>query len=131
MRNSTSETFDVVTRKFKNNLLMKRKQFIIDVSHPEDANVSKKRLQANLAKIYGISDPSTIFLFGFKTHFGGLKSTGMGFIYENIKAARQIEPRYRLMRNKLIEIIKTSSKQKKEKKNRIKKFRGTEKNVKK
>ncbi|ABW97945.1 rps24 (nucleomorph) [Hemiselmis andersenii] len=119
--------FQIKTKKFKNNFLLKRKQFIIDVSHPEDANISKKELQKKLANIYKIPDPSTIFLFGFKTHFGGLKSTGLGFIYENLKAARQIEPRYRLMRNGLIEITKGSSKQRKERKNRSKKIRGIEK----
>mmetsp|Transcript_4814 Transcript_4814/g.11508 ORF Transcript_4814/g.11508 Transcript_4814/m.11508 type:complete len:132 (-) Transcript_4814:455-850(-) len=121
------KNFYIKTKKFKNNFLLKRKQFIIDVSHPEDANISKKELQKKLASIYKISDPSTIFLFGFKTHFGGLKSTGLGFIYENLKAARQIEPRYRLMRNGLIEITKSSSKQRKERKNRSKKIRGIEK----
>mmetsp|Transcript_11649 Transcript_11649/g.23007 ORF Transcript_11649/g.23007 Transcript_11649/m.23007 type:complete len:132 (+) Transcript_11649:42-437(+) len=123
----SEKSFSIITKKFKNNFLLKRKQFIIDVSHPEDANISKKELQKKLASIYKILDPSTIFLFGFKTHFGGLKSTGLGFIYENLKAARQIEPRYRLKRNGLIEIIKGSSKQRKERKNRSKKTRGIEK----
>mmetsp|Transcript_5223 Transcript_5223/g.13284 ORF Transcript_5223/g.13284 Transcript_5223/m.13284 type:complete len:132 (+) Transcript_5223:67-462(+) len=123
----SEKDFHIETKKFKNNLLLKRKQFIIDVSHPEDANISKKELQKKLANVYKIPDPSTIFLFGFKTHFGGLKSTGLGFIYESLKAARQIEPRYRLMRNGLIEITKGSSKQRKERKNRSKKVRGVEK----
>lgn len=118
---------NIKTRKFKENFLMKRKQFIIDVKHPEKANISKKELQKRLAEIYKVSDPSRIFLFGFKTHFGGLKSTGMGLIYESLRAARQIEPRHRLLKNNLIEIIKVSSKQRKEKKNRSKKIRGSEK----
>ena len=67
---------------------------------------------------------STIFLFGFKTHFGGGMSTGFGFIYNNIKAARQFEPRYRLVRNGLLEINRISSKQRKEQKNKSKKIRG-------
>jgi small subunit ribosomal protein S24e len=121
------KNFNIVTKKFKNNFLLKRKQFIVDIFHPEDANISKKQVQKKLANIYKISDPSTIFLFGFKTHFGGLKSTGLGFIYENLKAARQVEPRYRLIRNGLMEITKGSSKQRKERKNRSKKVRGMEK----
>lgn len=121
------KNFCILTRKFKTNPLMKRKQFIIDVKHPENANISKKELQNKIAQIYKIQDSSRIFLFGFKTHFGGLKSTGIGFIYETIKAARQIEPRHRLIKNNLIEITKTSSKQKKEKKNRSKKIRGSDK----
>jgi small subunit ribosomal protein S24e len=122
-----SEKYRIITRKFRENFLMKRKQFIIDVKHPEKANISKKELQKKLAEIYKVSDPSRIFLFGFKTHFGGLKSTGIGLIYETLTAARQIEPRHRLLKNSLIEITKVSSKQRKERKNRCKKIRGSEK----
>jgi len=40
---------------------------------------------------------------------------------------RETEPLYRLLRNKLLEVNKVSSKQRKEKKNRFKKTRGKEK----
>ena len=100
---------------------------IVDVVHSETPNVPKKELQKKLAEIFKISDESSITLFGFKTRFGGLKSTGFGFIYNNTMLARKTEPIYRLLRNKLLEVKKISSKQRKEKKNRIKKTRGKEK----
>jgi len=116
----------VSVRKVKNNILLGRKQFILDVFHSEKPNIPKKELQKKLAEIFKVADESTILLFGFRTRFGGLKSTGFGFIYKNIELARETEPLYRLLRNNLIEINKTSSKQRKEKKNRMKKMRGKE-----
>ena len=83
--------------------------------------------EKKLAKVFKVNDPSVIFLFGFKTKFGGGKSSGFGFIYFDIKAARQIEPRYRLVRNNLLEIQRISGKQRKERKNRAATKRGKEK----
>merc|ERR1711998_231278 len=60
--------------------------------------------------MYGIEDPSLIFLFGFKTYFGGNRSTGFVTIYSSLNAARQIEPRYKLIRNKLLDSKKNSGK---------------------
>jgi small subunit ribosomal protein S24e len=114
-------------RKVKNNILLGRKQFIVDVVHTDRPGVPKKELQKKLAEIFKVSDESAISLFGFKTRFGGLKSTGFGFVYNNIILARKTEPIYRLLRNNLLEIKKVSSKQRKERKNRVKKTRGKEK----
>mmetsp|Transcript_19064 Transcript_19064/g.38883 ORF Transcript_19064/g.38883 Transcript_19064/m.38883 type:complete len:132 (-) Transcript_19064:505-900(-) len=119
--------FSVLTRKIKTNLLLKRKQFIVDVVHPGRPNVPRKELQTKLAEIYKIEDPSVIFLFGFRTKFGGGQSSGFGFIYFDITAARTTEPRYRLARNNLLETQRSSGKQRKEQKNRSKKKRGNEK----
>jgi len=47
--------------------------------------------------MYG-ADASTIFLFGFRTAFGGGKSTGFGLIYDNLEAAKKLEPKYRQIR---------------------------------
>jgi len=116
----------ISVRKVKNNILLGRKQFILDVHHPEKPSIPKKELQKKLAEIFKVADESTILLFGFRTRFGGLKSTGFGFIYKNIELARETEPLYRLLRNNLVEIKKTSSKQRKERKNRMKKTRGKE-----
>lgn len=118
-----SINFKISTQKFKDNLLLERKQFSITINHPGFSSVSKKELQKEIANVYNIKDFSTIFLFGFKTRFGGGMSTGFGFIYNNIKAARQFEPRYRLVRNGLLEINRVSSKQRKEQKNKLKKIR--------
>ena len=117
----------VRTRKFMVNRLLQRKQFIVDVLHQGKANVSKTELKEKIAKMYSIADPQTIILFGFKTQFGGGKSTGFGLIYDNINVAKKVEPKYRLSRFGLAKVDRTSRKQRKEKKNRIKKVRGTKK----
>ena len=124
----TEQNFKIKTSKFKENILLKRKQFLIEIDHPDKVEISKKILQKKLAEIYHISDYSLIFLFGFRTHFGGKKTTGIGFIYQSLSHCRKIEPRFRLKRNNLIEIKRISAKQKKERKNRAKKIRGKEKN---
>ena len=71
---------------------------ILDVIHPNRANVPKSELQKLVAQMYKVSDDSTIFLFGFKTQFGGGKSSGFGLIYDTVAAAKCYEPRYRLLR---------------------------------
>lgn len=45
-----------------------------------------------------VKDPNCVFLFGFKTQFGGGKSTGFAIIYDSIEDALDTEPRYRLVR---------------------------------
>ncbi|NP_001365255.1 40S ribosomal protein S24-1 [Physcomitrium patens] len=117
----------VRTRKFMTNRLLARKQFIIDVLHPGRANVSKAELKDKLAKLYEVRDPQTIFVFGFRTHFGGGKSTGFGLIYDSIDSAKKYEPKYRLIRNGLATKVEKSRKQIKERKNRSKKIRGVKK----
>lgn len=40
--------------------------------------------------------PETVFLFGFRTAFGGGKSTGFGLIYDSVEDAKKFEPKHRL-----------------------------------
>ena len=47
--------------------------------------------------MYG-AEANTIFLFGFRTAFGGGKSTGFGLIYDSLEAAKKLEPKYRQIR---------------------------------
>jgi small subunit ribosomal protein S24e len=117
----------VRTRKFMTNRLLARKQFVIDVLHPGRANVSKAELKEKLAKVYDVRDPQSIFVFGFRTQFGGGKSTGFGLIYDSVDAAKKFEPKYRLIRNGLATKVEKSRKQMKERKNRAKKIRGVKK----
>jgi len=114
------------TRKFLTNRLLQRKQMVVDILHPSRANVSKDELREKLAKMYKV-EKEVIFVFGFRTAFGGGKSTGFALIYDTLEAAKKFEPKYRLVRHKLAEAQKTSRKQRKERKNRAKKFRGTKK----
>uniref|UniRef100_A0A8C0TRX7 40S ribosomal protein S24 n=1 Tax=Canis lupus familiaris TaxID=9615 RepID=A0A8C0TRX7_CANLF len=63
--------------------------------------------------------PDVIFVFGFRTHFGGGKATGFGMIYDSLDYAKKNEPKHRLARHGLYEKKKTSRKHRKERKNRM------------
>lgn len=83
------------TRKFMTNRLLARRQFVVDVLHPGRANVSKSEIRDKLASMYNVRDAQQIFVFGFRTQFGGGKSTGFGLIYDDLKSAEKFEPKYR------------------------------------
>jgi len=104
-----------------------RTRKFIDVLHPGRANVSKVELKEKLARIYDVKDPNTVFVFKFRTHFGGGKSTGFGLIYDSVENAKKYEPKYRLVRNRLDTKVEKSRKQMKERKNMAKKIRGVKK----
>jgi small subunit ribosomal protein S24e len=70
---------------------------IVDILHPGRPNVPKTEIREKLAKIYK-STSENVFVFGFKTAFGGGKSTGFGLVYDSLDAAKKFEPKYRLMR---------------------------------
>merc|ERR550525_1519416 len=90
--------FTIRTRKFLSNPLLGRKQFIVDVVHPSTGGVPKKDLSAKLASMYKVHDQHVIQLFGFKTAFGGGRSTGFGLIYDSVDKMKKFEPRHRLLR---------------------------------
>ena len=48
--------------------------------------------------MYDVSDTACVSLFGFRTQFGGGKSTGFGLIYDNIDAMKKFEPKHRVIR---------------------------------
>lgn len=48
--------------------------------------------------MYEVKDTNAIFVFKFRTHFGGGKSTGFGLIYDSVENAKKFEPKYRLIR---------------------------------
>lgn len=68
-----------------------------------------------------------MFVFGFRTNFGGGKSTGFALIYDTLDFAKKFEPKHRLARHGLFEKKQQTRKQRKERKNRMKKVRGTKK----
>jgi len=121
------KTCTIRTRKFMSNRLLQRKQMIVDVIHPGRPNVSKEELKQRIATLYKVQDPQTIFLFGFRTDFGGGKSTGFCLIYDSLQVAKKFEPKYRLVRCGLATKPQGGRKQRKERKNRIKKVRGAKK----
>ena len=115
------------TRKFIRNPLLGRRQMVVDVLHPNRANVSKDELRNKLSELYK-SDKEAVSVFGFRTQFGGGKSTGFALIYDSPDALKQFEPHYRLVRYGLAnKIEKASRQQRKQRKNRAKEFRGTAK----
>merc|ERR1712025_198953 len=92
------------------------------------ANVSKKDLSAKLASMYMVHDSGCIMLFGFKTQFGGGRSSGFGLIYENKDKMKKFEPKYRLKRAGLDSSKSGGGRRgKKDTKNRMKKARGKDK----
>lgn len=68
------------------------------MTHPGRGTVSKTELAEMLCDVYNVKDPKTVFLFGFRTQFGGGKSRGFGLIYDSLDAAKKTEPKYRLIR---------------------------------
>jgi small subunit ribosomal protein S24e len=120
---SGKSAVQIRTKKFIRNALLKRRQFVIEVVHPDRANVAKSELNEKVAEMYKV-DPQTVMLFGFRTVFGGGRSTGFALIYDDVEAAKKYEPKYRLARAGLGPARSGSRKQIKEKKNRGKKVWG-------
>nr|AIU94821.1 60S ribosomal protein [Phragmatopoma lapidosa] len=114
------------TRRYLTNRLLNRKQMIVDVLHPGRATVPKTEVRQKLASMYKTT-ADTIFAFGFRTQFGGGKTTGFALIYDTLDYAKKFEPKYRLQRHGLYEKKRMARKQRKERKNRQKKVRGIKK----
>merc|ERR1712021_141965 len=111
----SSGTVTVRPRKLMTNRLLSRRQMIIDISHPNlptpDKALLRKLICEHLSKAkHAKADPAATTIFGLRTDYGGGKTTGFALVYDNVQAAKDIEPKHR-----------------KEKKNREKKFRGTRK----
>lgn len=97
---------------------------IVDVLHPGRANVAKKELQDVIAGMFK-ADPKLTIVFGFKTKYGGGKSTGFCLIYDNKDSMIKFEPKHRMVRQGLAVRVEKSRKALKEAKNKGKKIRGT------
>jgi small subunit ribosomal protein S24e len=81
-----------------------------DVLHPNRANVSKDELRGKLAELYK-AKKDDVSVFGFRTHFGGGKSTGFALIYDSAEAMKKFEPHYRLVRYGMASKIEKASRQ--------------------
>ncbi|KAG8852046.1 hypothetical protein FRB96_008964 [Tulasnella sp. 330] len=109
------------------NRLLQRRQFVLDVLHPARANVPKAEINEKLAGQFK-TDVKRVVTFGFKTAFGGGRSTGFALIYDDEAGQKKFEPRHRLVRAGMApKIEKPSRKLRKERKNRAKKLFGTKK----
>ncbi|PIA17183.1 hypothetical protein COEREDRAFT_80556 [Coemansia reversa NRRL 1564] len=120
-----ASTVTIRTRKFITNRLLQRKQMVVDVIHPGLANLSKVEVREKLSKVFK-TESDLVIPFGFRTQFGGGRSTGFVLIYDSVDAAKKFEPKFRLIRQGFMEAAsRASRKQRKERKNRGKKTRGT------
>merc|ERR1712063_241157 len=81
--NMADVTATIRTRKFMTNRLLARRQMVVDVLHPGRATVPKKEISEKLAKMYKTT-PDVVACFGFRTHFGGGKTTGFALVYDNM-----------------------------------------------
>lgn len=68
-----------------------------DVLHPNRPNVSKDELRSKLSELYK-ANKDQVSAFGFRTQYGGGKSTGFALIYDSGEAMKKFEPHYRLVR---------------------------------
>merc|ERR1712193_292576 len=131
---STKGTVTIRPRKFLTNRLLERRQMVLDVQHPSLATPDKEMLKTMLAEFLSKAkghkaSPEATVIFGMKTCFGGGKSTCFALVYDSVDAAKKHEPKHRLIQCGHQEAPATvvGRKQRKEKKNREKKFRGTRK----
>lgn len=110
MQADTAAPITIRTRKFITNRLLARRQFVVDVLHPSRANVPKAELAEQLAKLYK-SEKARVVPFGFRTAFGGGRSTGFALIYDDEASQRKFEPKHRLIRVRppLVSLITCSS----------------------
>ncbi|KAF4980462.1 hypothetical protein FZEAL_3535 [Fusarium zealandicum] len=115
------------TRKFIRNPLLGRKQMVVDILHPNRANISKEELREKLGGLYK-AQKDQISVFGLRTQYGGGKTTGFALVYDSPEAMKKFEPQYRLVRVGLAtKAERASRQQRKQRKNRQKTLRGTAK----
>ena len=114
----------VKTRKLVKNPLLNRKQMLIEVSHFGRGTVPKLEIRDRLARCYGVKDKNCVVVYGFKTAYGGGRSTGFALIYDSFTLAKKYEPRHRLVRLGLADKKKNERRTKKETKKRATKLRG-------
>lgn len=121
------EQFILYARKMINNPLLKRKQVVIELIHPNQGSVSKASIKEKLASMFKSKDES-ISVFGMHSKFGGGRSTGFACIYDDVDARKKFDTKCMLLRDKLRTVEgKKGRKQLKEMKGRMKKVRGTAK----
>lgn len=65
--------------------------------HPSRPNVPKAELAEKIASLYK-TEKARVVPFGFRTQFGGGKSTGFVLIYDDEASQKKFEPKYRLIR---------------------------------
>ena len=88
---------------------------VFDVLHPGKATVPKTEIWEKLAQVCETT-PDVIFVFGFRTHFGGGETMGFGTTYDFLGLCKE-----KLTQTQTCKTCKkTSGKQRKELKNTMK-----------
>lgn len=121
-----SDKFVLYPRKIINNPLLGRKQFQIEIIHPEQGMLSRTVLKERLATTFK-AKVEQIAVFGLHSKFGGGRSTGFACIYNSVDDRKKYDHKRQQLRDGLVEKGKITRKQKKEIKGRVKKVRGTKK----
>lgn len=75
-------TITIRARRVRVNKLLARKEVVVEVFHEGKPNVSLAELKELLAAKFKW-DTKNIVLFGFRTAFGGCRSTGFALVYDN------------------------------------------------
>lgn len=81
-----------------------------DVLHPNRPNVSKDELRDKLSDLYK-SNKDQVSVFGFRTQYGGGKSTGFALVYDSHEAMKKFEPHFRLVRVGAAQKVEKASRQ--------------------
>ncbi|XP_051912621.1 LOW QUALITY PROTEIN: 40S ribosomal protein S24-like [Hippocampus zosterae] len=123
-------TFTVLAKNKHVNPLLSRRELLLEVLHavpcsPADPCPSHEKIKEAVSKKFK-ADPSFMSCFGFKTYFGGGRSTGFCLIYDSVKDMLKYEPNYRLRRVNILPKRQPSRKAEKELKRKIKKTRAGE-----
>merc|ERR1711924_315212 len=131
---STKGTVTIRPRKMITNRLLCRRQMILDVHHPGNATHDKEKLKEMIAEYLSKAkghkaDKEATVIFGMKTKLGGGRSSCFALVYDSVDAAKKYEPKHRLVRagHAAKPEATVGRKQRKEKKNKERKFRGTRK----
>lgn len=77
--------------------------------------MSKDELREKLSQLYKTTKDQ-VSVFGFRTQFGGGKSTGFALLYDSAEAMKKFEPHYRLVRYGQATKIEKASRQQRESK---------------
>merc|ERR1739848_929832 len=103
-------------------------QCVVDIWHNNASCASRQDIAETVAGKYR-ADSDNVVLFGFKTRFGGGRSSGFCLIYDSKDARKKYEPVHRLRRSKTAPEKDTTMtrKIKKELKIKRKKVRGVAK----
>merc|ERR1712124_137963 len=75
LMSENKENIICYARRLIKNPLMKRKQIVVELIHPDQGSVPKVTIREKLAKMFD-SKPEHIAVFGLHSKFGGGRSSG-------------------------------------------------------